>query len=242
MARPVVVERQRQPRARHAVPDGVQPAEGLDRLLEHPLTPLPVGLLRRIASQRGDHLDVIAGQEAGSSSKRGATRIVRLHRSMTSRPRAWACSTIHRKWWLISGAPPVMSRVGMPARTSVQAVLYRLRRHHLAAVRPGVDVAVPAGLVAHIADVDLEHSRSRSPREAAVRSMPGRRRTADARRVRAPPSFRPGWPAGSPDAGDSTRRRFPPRQQDRPAARPFIPAVADQQFVPRSRAGARRRA
>src|SRR5215472_16820543 len=54
---------------------------------------------------------------------------------------ARAAHTNLRKCGLSSGAPPVMSRVG---------------RRFLAAVRAGTDVAVHAGLVAAIADIDLE--------------------------------------------------------------------------------------
>ena len=61
-----------------------------------------------------------------------------------------------------SGAPPVMSTVGIAVRGErLEARLHRLAAHHLAAVGPGVDVAVAAGLVAELADVDLQHRRIR---------------------------------------------------------------------------------
>ena len=76
---------------------------------------------------------------------------------MTWRPRARHSDTSHRKSGLSSGAPPVMSTVGIVVFSSAcETQRHRLAGHHLAAIGPRVDMTVPARLVAELADVDLE--------------------------------------------------------------------------------------
>ena len=111
-----------------------------------------------VVGQRGDDLDPVLGEELGQvllarREQDGQVAAVDDVRAQRRAPRP----TSQRKCGFSSGAPPVMSTVGIPRPgREVEAGGHRLPAHHLAAVGPGVDVAVPAGLVAELADVDLE--------------------------------------------------------------------------------------
>ena len=90
--------------------------------------------------------------------------MVRLQRSITRTPMARAAVTSRRKCGLSSGAPPVMSSVrDAPAFAGRRAPCRRPRRHFLGAVRAGIDVAMHAGLVAAIADIDLQRVEPAAP-------------------------------------------------------------------------------
>jgi hypothetical protein len=60
-------------------------------------------------------------------------------------------------------------------RQCVEAELHRLAGHDLGAVRPGVHVAVPAGLVAQLADVHLQHLNAGRPQWPVARVRQGLR-------------------------------------------------------------------
>ncbi len=65
---------------------------------------------------------------------------------------------------LSSGAPPVMSSVEMRRRSRKASTRSATsRRHLLGAVRAGIDVAMHAGLVAAIADIDLQRVERPAP-------------------------------------------------------------------------------
>jgi hypothetical protein len=100
---------------------------------------------------------------------------------MMRRPELGGLLDQNRKFGLSSGAPPVISRVGMSwtAHDLDHFGGAVSSRHRLAAVRPCIDVAMRTGLVAQLADVDLQHVDPcrREEREAVVSLA--RRRTGD---------------------------------------------------------------
>ena len=77
---------------------------------------------------------------------------------MTRTPSARAATTRARKCGLSSGAPPVRSSVSHSGAGGEEGQhgVDGLARHLLGAVRPGIDVAVHAALVAAVAEIDLQ--------------------------------------------------------------------------------------
>ena len=83
---------------------------------------------------------------------------------MTWTPSARALLTSRRKCGLSSGAPPVMSSVGMRRRSrNVSAMSATVRAHFLGAMRARIDMAVHAALVAAIADIELQRVEPAAP-------------------------------------------------------------------------------
>ena len=87
----------------------------------------------------------------------GSLVIVRLQRSITWRPSARGRATISRKRGCNSGAPPVISSVGIACAPEARQASTTASGITSRPVGTGVDVAVVAGLVAALADVDLQH-------------------------------------------------------------------------------------
>ena len=121
-----------------------------------------------------------------------------------------AAVTSRRKFGLSSGAPPVMSSVRCGAVQEVDHQIGGRRVHFLGAVRSGVDVAVHAGLVAAIADVDLQRSaaRARSAETKSCRAKAKCRASGIPRRFRSGPETGTALAArhlGTPCAGTNSR-------------------------------------
>ena len=106
-----------------AIPEFIQELKGLDGFLKdpsHPAAHRSGWRGNRAAKRRFPH-DARRGTLPSPLGKGGATQ-TKLHRSITWRPNARLCSTSQRKLGLSSGAPPVISTVGI-------SVLARVRMH-----------------------------------------------------------------------------------------------------------------
>ncbi len=165
----VVDQVQHQAGARATVAERVELLERRDALVEHPLAALAIDVVDRVARQRGDDLDALAGEElrevllAGLEQDRQVAAVdhldveaarlgyqpaepfVQLRRAAREVERAYVAGPEH---------------VGNPPE--------RVPIHHLGAVRTGVDVAMHAALVAAIAEVDLQGLEDPAPQRGKV--------------------------------------------------------------------------
>eukprot|EP00754_Rhynchopus_humris_P001735 Rhum_TRINITY_DN10995_c0_g2::Rhum_TRINITY_DN10995_c0_g2_i1::g.41701::m.41701 len=161
-AQRVVHEVQRQPRARLAVPGGVELLQALDRGVEHAFAPLCVDVLRRVARHRRHHLDAVLCEEG----RRVLVPLQRQHRQVAPVDHLDALRTR-----TLRQLPEVRVQLGRAAR-DVQgldgAALLDQRQHpvhrrlvHVLrhAQRARLDVTVVARLVAQQADVHLDRLR-----------------------------------------------------------------------------------
>ena len=209
-------ERQRPARIAPAVARGVEPPQRLDRLLERAVAALRVGAaLRGSAAASRRSRRPRSASHSGRSRSAGASRTVRLQRSMTCLP------ALHR---LVDEVPEVrvqlrraageVDGVRAGAVERREAGVDRLAVHHLVgAVGPGVDVAVPAGHVAELAEVDLEDLERRGGAGAPPSRGEGREQSpACADAVRSTPS--------SARAAASARRGRARRERELDGARP----------------------
>src|SRR5712691_1216065 len=97
-----------------------------------------------------------AARNSARSSWPGSSRTVRLQRSITCAPSSRARLTSSLKWGFSSGAPGDVERADAGSLEVAQHGVHRLPVHLLGARGAGVDVAVHAGLVALVAEVDLK--------------------------------------------------------------------------------------
>ena len=140
------------------VAERVELLQAADRAVEHALAALALDIVLQIAGHRGDDLDAVRRQKFGEvllarllqDGEVAAVHHLDAELARAASPAGGNCA-------LSSGAPPVMSSVAMRRRaTKVEHHVGDLGRHLLGAVRPGIDVAMEAGLVAAIADIDLQ--------------------------------------------------------------------------------------
>ena len=136
----------------------VQQAQGLQALREDPVAPLRVGTGRAERGERRGHLDAVLAQEAEEVALRGqqqhgevaAVDDAPAQREGLRHQEAELRVELRRPAGDVEGGDP-----GLPAQ-ELHDLLGRLAADHLAAVGAGVHVAVGAGLVAELADVDLQ--------------------------------------------------------------------------------------
>jgi hypothetical protein len=128
-----------------------------DRRVEHLVATLPVDVLLRVAGQRRDDLDALVREKIGQILE---ARLVedrqiaavdhadaRAARAADEMPEMRV--QLRRAAGDVDGAHPRCRQHG-------ENLVDRLPGHHLAAVGTRIDVAVQAGLVASVAEVDLQ--------------------------------------------------------------------------------------
>src|SRR5437870_3577551 len=158
-----------------AVAQRVQLAQRRDAALVDAAAALAIDQLGRIAGQRRDDLDARSGEEA---------REVRLSRllqdgevaavdDMFAKPARARHEAAELGMQLRRAARDIQR---LDLRQECDHVVDHLRRHHLRALRPGIDVAVHAALVAAIAEVHLQDLEALAPHgREAVLAQQGKR-------------------------------------------------------------------
>src|SRR5262245_36569887 len=141
--------------------EGFQPADGR---FEHALAALAIDVVFEIAGKRSDDLDPLAGEKFGEVLLAGDFEngeIAAIHHAHAHGPRGGNQSTKMRVEFR-RAAGDVEGRQALSRKESEHRVDY-LARHSLGTVRAGVDVAVHAGLIAAIADIDLKRVEPAAP-------------------------------------------------------------------------------
>ena len=138
-------------------PSAFSRLQGGDRLLEHALAALPIGIRGAVVGQRADDLDLLIGQER---------REVLLRRELQHGQVASIDHVTPAGPALRHEPTEVRIQLRRPARDvhrgdrrllqSRETERHRFTAHHFAAIGAGIDVTVAARLVAELADVDLE--------------------------------------------------------------------------------------
>ena len=151
-------QHQAQARVALAVADGIEALQRLDRLLERAVAALQVGIALAVVRQRADDLDAALREPAGQVAARAGEQnreIAAVDDALAAR-HAFVHQVAEVRVELGRAAGDVdRGRRGAVERGEAQ--VDRLAAHHLGgAVGPGVDVAMAAGHVAQLADVDLE--------------------------------------------------------------------------------------
>jgi len=140
-----------------AVAERIKPLQPADRSVEHALAALALDIVGEIAGHRSDNFDLLGGEEGGEvflARLRQDGEIASVHDAQAACTRA-----AHQ-------SPEVRIEFGRPAgdveRADGAAVEHGehevgdVARHFLGAVRPGIDVAVHAALIAAVADIHLQ--------------------------------------------------------------------------------------
>src|SRR5262249_49974633 len=121
-------------------------------------------ILFEIAGKRRDDLDPLAGEKLGEILLAGDFEhgeIAAIHHAHAhGARRAYQSAKVRVEFRRAAGDVEV--RQALSRKESKHRVDH-LARHFLAAVRAGIDVAVHAGLVAAIADIDLERVEPAAP-------------------------------------------------------------------------------
>src|SRR5262249_246086 len=124
---------------------------------EHALAALAVDILFEVAGKRSDDLDPLAREEFGEVLLAGDFEhgeIAAIHHAHThGARRAHQSAEVRVEFRRAAGD---VEGTQAPSRKESEHRVDHLARHFLAAVWAGTDVAVHAGLVAAIADIDLE--------------------------------------------------------------------------------------
>jgi len=110
---PITDEIQRQSTARLAVAEPIEEGETPGSIFQNALASLRIGLGSAVIGQRCDDFHTMPARNSDKSAWDGRSNTDKLHRSITWRPNARLCSTSQRKLGLSSGAPPVISTVGI---------------------------------------------------------------------------------------------------------------------------------
>ena len=172
---------EREPAAGPTIAQCVELAQGFDRLVEDAVAALRIGLRRSEVGQRCHHLHLIGREEVGEIGMRleqQDAQIAAIHHVAPERAGAFHYPA-EARIQLGCAAGDVHDRdIGLFQGGHAQ--LGGLARHLLGAVGPGIDMAMAAGLVAELADIDLEHTdaggaqrRDAGVGEAIVEAAPG---------------------------------------------------------------------
>ncbi len=151
-------EIQRQPAARLSVAELVEESERLDRFLKYAIAALRIGLVGSVIGQRCDDFHTMPGEELCQvrlGRKQQDRQVTAIHHMATQCPALFNQPTkigveFRRSACDIDG---LNIRLG----ESANALLRRFAGHVFRPVRPRIDMAVPAGLIAELADIDLKH-------------------------------------------------------------------------------------
>ena len=162
----IVNEVQRQARA---VADGVELLQRADAFGEHAVAALLVHIFRRVARQRRDDLDLVAGEIVGQPAE------VRLFDDgeivAVDHARAGGAAGLDEEAEMFAQLGRAAGEVHDGGTMLLNPVADAARdagAHHFGAPGRGIDVAMAAGLVALAADVDLQRLEPRAGEREAV--------------------------------------------------------------------------
>ena len=140
-----------------AIPEFIQELQGLDGFLKDSFTPLRIGLAGAVIGQRRDDFHTMLGEELCQ---------VRLGREEQDRQVTPIQHMATERTSLLDKPTKVRVQFRCPTRDidrrniglseSPDALLCRFSGHAFGAVRSRIDVTVPAGLIAELADIDLK--------------------------------------------------------------------------------------
>src|SRR6266849_1958410 len=153
----IVDEVEHEPAVLAPVAERVESFEAADGGLEHPRPALAVDIVLEVARQGSDDLDPLAGEKVGEVLLSGHLQNGEV--AAVQHPHAHVAGRAHQaaemRIELRRPAGDVEGRDALLCQEGEHHVDH-LGRHFLAAVRPGIDVAMDARLIAAIADIDLE--------------------------------------------------------------------------------------
>ena len=170
----VVHEVEREPAPGHAVAERVQRAQRGDAALVDAGTALAIDELTRIAGQRRDDLHPLGGEELRESFLSGLLEDGEVAPvDDVSAERAGTRDEAAELRMQLGRAAGDVERLGARILEKHEHVLHDGRRHHLGALRSGIDVAMHAALVAAVAKVDLQRLQALAPqgRKAVAREQ-----------------------------------------------------------------------
>src|SRR5690606_6578249 len=140
----------------HSVADRIEHLERFDGAFEDPVTTLPIRVRSRKVRQRSDHFNLVFFEKLRKIfiARHGQDReIAAVHDVPSQAASLWSePAEVWIHFWGAAG--DIDHRYGILAQDG-QALLHGLLRHDLRAIGTGIHVAVLAGLVAHLSDVDL---------------------------------------------------------------------------------------
>ncbi len=161
----VVHQVQRQRRFGAAVPQAIQQLQGLDAPIEDALSALAVNVLSRVTGQRTDEIHSLIAIEGGQMlhARDEEHGEVAPHDHLPSE----RAGLLHEEGKVRVQFRRTAGQVdGVNARARCQQGQHSLRcrsRHHFRSFGSRVNVAMMAGLVAQLADVDLEGPQLLAP-------------------------------------------------------------------------------
>ena len=161
----IVDDVEHEPRLGAPVAEPVEGFQAADGRFEHALAALAIDVVFEIAGKGSDDLDPLAGEKlreillAGDFENGEIAAIHHAHTHGTGGGHQSAKVRVE----LRRAAGDVESWQALSRKESEHRVDH-LARHFLAAVRAGVDVAVHAGLVATISDIDLKRIEPAPPK------------------------------------------------------------------------------
>jgi hypothetical protein len=167
----IVHQIERQSRTRAPVTERVEPLQAADRAVIDALAALLVDIVRQVARHRGDDLDLIGGEKfsevflARLLLDSEVMAVHHLHRHVARRGDQPAEVRIE-----FGRAAGNVERRNAPPFQEVDHGVGCRAIHLLGAAGAGIDVAMHAGLVAAIADIDLQ-GRQRSARNGGERDL-----------------------------------------------------------------------
>src|SRR5256885_9316136 len=153
----IVDEVEREARALRSVPERVETLERTNTRLVHAFAALPVDQLFGVAGKRGDYLDAPGGKELCEILLAGLFENGEI--AAVDHVRAQRASTVNVLPAMrieLGRAAGDVERADARSLEVAQHGVHRLPVHLLGARGASVDVAVHAGLVALVAEVDLE--------------------------------------------------------------------------------------
>src|SRR5450631_3658134 len=181
----------------------VELLQSADRTVEHALAALAFHIVLQIAGHRGHHLDAVRRQKFGEIFlawllQDGEVATVHyLDAELARRRHQTAKIRIE-----LGRAAGDVERCNALALDEVEHQVGDLRRHFLGPVRPGIDVAVEARLIAAIADIDLQGVEPAAADRREGHLIEQRPRVAH-RNSRLPKQFATGAAPASPQIGVS---------------------------------------
>lgn len=141
-----------------SIPQIVELAQGADARVEDPLAPLSIDILLEITGKGGDDLHLLGGEKFGQSI---LGRLVENREIATvDDPQLAATGLGDQATEIAIDLRRATGKVEGGYRAFLQKIEYRvdcLRRHFFRAVGTGPDMTMSAGLIAAIAEVELQY-------------------------------------------------------------------------------------
>ncbi len=160
----VVDEVEHQARPFLSVTQRVERLQPRDAPVEHPIAALPVHVGRGIAGQGGGDFDPLLcqkGRQIGLARLRQDGQIASINDTYTPCPGLTHQGT--EVFVQFRCPPSQVQRTRLTCSQDLHDQLHGVRVHHLGAVGPRIDMAVNTGLVALVAQVDLQGLQRAAP-------------------------------------------------------------------------------